>query len=109
MKIMIITSSPNKEGLTAACGNAAENGALEAGVVVERISLNEINVGMCQACGNGWGPCLNNHECQVKDDFQELHSRMAKMDAFVFVTPVYWGDMSESAKAFFDRLRRNEA
>lgn len=55
MKIMIITSSPNREGLTAACGNAAENGALEAGTVVERISLNEINVGMCQACGNGWG------------------------------------------------------
>ena len=109
MKIMIITSSPNREGLTTTCGNAAENGALEAGAVVERISLNEINVGMCQACGNGWGLCLNNHECQVQDDFQKLHRKMSEMDAFVFVTPVYWGEMSESAKAFFDRLRRNEA
>lgn len=109
MKIMIITSSPNKEGLTAACGNAAENGALEAGAEVERISLNEINIGMCQACGNGWGPCLNNHECQVEDDFQKLHGRMTEMDAFIFITPVYWGEMSESAKSFFDRLRRNEA
>ncbi len=108
MKIMIITSSPNKEGLTAACGNAAEAGALEAGAEVERISLNEINVGTCKACGNGWGPCLNNHECQVEDDFQELHSRMSNMDAFVFVTPVYWGEMSESAKTTFDRLRRSE-
>ena len=31
------------------------------------------------------------------------------MDAYIIVTPVYWGDMSESAKAFFDRLRRCEA
>jgi multimeric flavodoxin WrbA len=109
MKIMIITSSPNKEGLTAACGNAAETGAREAGAEVVRVSLNERNIGTCQACGNGWGPCLNNHECQVEDDFQKLHNQMGEMDAFVFVTPVYWGEMSESAKSFFDRLRRSEA
>jgi multimeric flavodoxin WrbA len=32
-----------------------------------------------------------------------------KADALVFVTPVYWGDLSESMKAFTDRLRRCEA
>ncbi|HSR29115.1 MAG TPA: NAD(P)H-dependent oxidoreductase, partial [Anaerolineae bacterium] len=30
-------------------------------------------------------------------------------DALVLVTPVDWGEMSESAKAFADRLRRCEA
>lgn len=109
MKIMVITSSPNKDGLTAACGNSARLGAEEAGADVVRISLNELKVGTCHACRNGWGPCLDNHECQVKDDFQKLHSEMSEMDAFVFITPVYWGEMSESAKAFFDRLRRSEA
>lgn len=34
---------------------------------------------------------------------------MADMDAFIIITPVYWGDMSESAKAFSDRMRRCEA
>lgn len=109
MKIMVFTGSPNKDGLTAACGNAAKAGAEAAGAEVAMVDLNQFKVGNCQACGSGWGPCLNNHQCQVEDDFQGLHHSMAEIDGFVFVTPVYWGDMSESAKAFFDRVRRCEA
>lgn len=109
MKVMIFTSSPNAEGLTAACGNAAKTGAEKAGAETFMVNLNRLNIGQCQACGNGWGPCGTHHECQVKDDFQDLHASLADMDAFVIVTPVYWGEMSESAKAFFDRVRRNEA
>jgi multimeric flavodoxin WrbA len=109
MKVMIITSSPNKDGLTAACGDAARLGAEEAGAEVVMANLNDMSISQCHACGNGWGTCLNATQCQVKDDFQDLHNSLENMDAFVFVTPVYWGDMSESAKAFFDRIRRCEA
>ena len=52
---------------------------------------------------------MPDHECQVEDDFQALHARVCQADACVVVTPVYWGEMSESAKAFMDRLRRCEA
>jgi multimeric flavodoxin WrbA len=45
----------------------------------------------------------------VRDDFQALHQRIIAADGLVIVTPVYWGEMSESAKAFTDRLRRCEA
>ena len=31
---------------------------------------------------------------------------MENFDAYVFVTPVYFHEMSESAKTFFDRLKR---
>jgi multimeric flavodoxin WrbA len=34
---------------------------------------------------------------------------MADMDGFIIINPVYFWDMSESAKVFFDRLRRCEA
>lgn len=109
MKVMILTSSPNSTGLTAACGEAGKAGVLEGGGEASIVSLNKLSLGSCHACGNGWGPCLNEHECQVKDDFQRLHDEMTNADAFILVTPVYWGDMSESAKAFFDRIRRCEA
>ena len=109
MKVMIFTSRPNTDGLTAACGNSAKTGAEEAGAQVVMVNLNRQQIGSCHACGNGWGPCRNEHECQVQDDFQGLHAAMAEIDAFVLVTPVYWGEMSESAKAFFDRVRRCEA
>ena len=34
---------------------------------------------------------------------------MENFDAYVFVTPVYFHEMSESAKTFFDRLKRCDA
>jgi len=64
----------------------------------------------CNQCSNGWGGCREHHECDgINDDFQLLHQQVCNADAYVFVTPVYWGDMSESLKAFTDRLRRCEA
>ena len=38
-----------------------------------------------------------------------MHERFATADAYGLVTPVYYGDLSESVKAFTDRLRRCEA
>lgn len=109
MNVLVIYSSPNEEGLTAACATAAVEGARAAGGQVEAVRLNDLDVGMCQACDNGWGTCRTVHECQVKDGFQALHARICAADALILVTPVYWGEMSESAKALTDRLRRCEA
>lgn len=108
-KIAVITSSPNKDGLTAACGNAAKKGLVGAGAEVDLIDLNAYDLGRCRACGTGYGTCRTEHRCQVQDDFQGLHDRLLAADAYVVVSPVYWGDLSESAKAFLDRVRRCEA
>jgi multimeric flavodoxin WrbA len=109
MDILVISSSPNTDGLTAACAAAAVEGVRQAGAQAEEIRLNDLQVRMCQACDDGWGTCRTAHACQVSDDFQALHARVLEADALVLVTPVYWGEMSESAKAFADRLRRCEA
>ncbi|MGA2641658.1 MAG: NAD(P)H-dependent oxidoreductase [Spirochaetia bacterium] len=58
---------------------------------------------------NGWGTCKDAHRCKVEDGFQKAHQAIVESDALVLVTPVYWGEMSESAKALTDRLRRCEA
>jgi multimeric flavodoxin WrbA len=108
MKAIVFSASPNEDGLTAACIQAAVEGLMAGGVEVEQINLNHQKVGMCQACNRGWGTCRENHSCQVEDDFQALHERTCQADAMVLVTPVYWHEMSESAKAFTDRLRRCE-
>ncbi len=108
VKIMVFTASPNQDGLTAACGAAAQAGAERAGATVKLVDLNRSKVGMCQACGRGYGTCWTDHECQVLDGFQDLHHEILQADCFVMISPVYWGEMSESAKAFFDRLRRCE-
>lgn len=109
MKILIFSASPNTDGLTAACAAAAMNGIIAVGGEAEEVRLNDLDIGACEACNNGWGTCQNDHLCEVLDDFQALHERTLGADALIFVTPVYWGDLSESMKAFTDRLRRCEA
>jgi multimeric flavodoxin WrbA len=109
MNVMVISSSPNNDGLTAACAAAAAEGARLAGGDVDEVRLNELQVSACQVCDRGWGTCLSEHACEKADDFQLIHARVRQADAYVIVTPVYWGEMSESAKALTDRLRRCEA
>lgn len=107
----MLSSSPNTGGLTAACARSAVEaaGGAAPGVDAREIRLNGAGVGLCRACGDGWGPCRTEHRCQVEDGFQPIHRQVVEADALVLVSPVYWGEMSESAKAFTDRLRRCEA
>lgn len=109
MKVLIIEASPNKEGLTGACAAAAQRGAEEGGAIAERVRLNDLDIRLCDACGNGWGQCRTEHRCKQDDAFNALHDRVTAADALVLVTPVYWHEPSESFKAFMDRLRRCEA
>lgn len=110
MQVTVISASPNQQGLTARCAEAAVEGSRAAGAQTEHIRLKELKIASCNQCGNGWGDCRTNHECGgVRDDFQALHRHIVQADALVLVTPVYWGDMSECCKAFTDRLRRCEA
>ncbi len=108
MKILFIQSSPNEDGLTAKTAKAVMEGASAAGASVELVNLNEVIVKPCMACDGGWGKCRREGTCVIDDEFQSLRERIHAADTLVFATPVYWGDLSESAKLFLDRLRRCE-
>jgi multimeric flavodoxin WrbA len=108
MKCLAIQSSPNLDGLTASLASAVLKGYTEAGGEAELVNLNERDIKTCIACENGWGQCRNG-DCILVDDFEAIRGMIREADAFVFATPVYWSDLSESAKSFLDRLRRCEA
>jgi multimeric flavodoxin WrbA len=108
MKIMVITSSPNKEGLTESCGAAAKEGIEKGNGEAIMVRLNDLNILKCKACDEGFGICLESNKCILEDDFEKVHEAMGEVDGYVVVTPVYFHDMSKSAKTFFDRLRRCE-
>ncbi|MFC2095336.1 flavodoxin family protein [Candidatus Bipolaricaulota bacterium] len=109
MKVLVVTSSPNANGLTAACGEAARQGVVDGKSPARVISLNEFNIQRCAVCDNGWGTCRTNHSCKLEDDFAQIQKMFSAAEGYVFVTPVYFGEPSETFKAFFDRLRRCEA
>ncbi len=109
MKIAVIWSSPNKDGLTAEAKNNLIAGISETECEIDEIPLNRMHLESCRACGNGWGTCNKNGTCVLKDDFQNIYQRLVEADGIVFVTAVYWSEMTEQMKLFVDRLRRCEA
>jgi multimeric flavodoxin WrbA len=108
MKILAIQTSPNHNGLTAETAKRVMKGAEEAGLETELINLNNEIIKKCKACDGGWGQCRREGTCILKDDFADIISKILESDALVFSTPVYWWDISESAKTFLDRMRRIE-
>jgi multimeric flavodoxin WrbA len=111
MKIIGIQSSPNTDGLTNTLAKAVLEGAKSKGAETELVHLNQLDIRSCEAHnldGRGWGTCRTERTCIIKDDFQKLRNMINKADALVFSTPVYFGDISESAKNFLDRWRRCE-
>ncbi|NLM36575.1 MAG: flavodoxin family protein [Firmicutes bacterium] len=106
MPVLILSSSPNKNGLTAACVKEAIAGLKQTGNSYKEICLNDFKINSCKACGDGWGSCRTDYRCSINDDFNKIYDQFFRADAFIFITPVYWGDMSESMKSFTDRLRR---
>ena len=117
MKVLILSFSnnivdeesfiPNKKGLTLSCVEVCEDKLKYLGYKVEHICMNKKNISKCLACGaGGWGLCWDEHICVQKDDFNNIYKYMEEFDGFIFITPVYFSEMSESAKTFFDRLKR---
>jgi len=108
MKVIAVQSSANLDGLTSNLAQAVLKGAKAEGGDTELIHLNRLDIKACIACEDGWGKCRKEGVCILEDDLQNLNEKIAKSDALVFATPVYWHDLSESAKIFLDRLRRCE-
>lgn len=109
MKIAVIWSSPNRDGLTNSAAAAMMKGIKAAGAEVKEIWLNNAKLEHCMACKNGWGSCREKGECALKDDFTGIYKELTDADGIVIVSAVYWADMTECLKAFIDRLRRCEA
>jgi len=74
MKIMVMTSSPNKEGLTESCGDAARNGVLKGNGEVISVRLNDLDILKCNAYDQGWGTCFQEDKCKLEDDFEMVRN-----------------------------------
>jgi len=106
MKVVALHGSPNVDGLTASLAEAVLAGAAEAGAATEMIQLTEREIAHCRQCGDGWFKCREEGWCVIEDDFAQVRAAVLGADAWVLVSPVYFGELSECVKAFVDRLRR---
>jgi len=106
---IIITASPNANGLTAACGKAALDGIEKAGGNAELIDISAAKLEPCRICGDGWGTCRDSGKCVIGDILDELQAKIRDSEGVFLITPVYWWQPSERMGYFLNRFRRCEA
>ena len=98
-KIIVITSSPRKNGNSNALAKEFVRGALEAGNTVQTVSIADIKMDFCRGCMT----CNHTLKCVINDDMKDVLETMRTADVIVFATPVYYYSVSGQLKTFFDR------
>ncbi len=102
MNILLINSSPRKEGNTQILLNVFSDTAKELGASVETVQIGNSNIKSCKACG----VCREkkNKKCVINNDcFNEVFEKMTKADAIIFGSPTYFAGMTPELKCLIDR------
>ena len=100
--IVVISSSPRKEGNSDILCDEFIKGAVKSGHKAEKIFLRDKTIHYCTGCG----VCniTNNTECSIKDDMAEILDKMMMADVIVFATPINFYSISGQLKTFIDRM-----
>lgn len=99
MKVLIISSSPRKDGNSDVLCNQFAKGAAAAGHEVEKVNLREKTLSPCRAC---YG-CMKNHVCVIQDDMAEIFPKLVGADVIVLASPVYFYSLCSQMKILIDR------
>ena len=75
-------------------------GALSAGNDVEKISLAGKEIHFCKGCF----ACQKIGRCVIKDDVNDILSKVLEADVICWATPIYYYEMSGQMKTLIDRL-----
>lgn len=104
-KIVIIKTSPHRNGNSDILADYFKKGAEESGNSVEEIRLADYKINYCMGCygTSSSKACTNTGTCWQNDDMQKLIPVIQNADVLVFATPVYFYSLSGQMKVFLDR------
>lgn len=99
-KVLVIMTSLRAKSNSDRLADEMIRGAKDAGHEVEHISLKNKQIGFCRGCF----ACQKTEKCVIKDDAVEIAEKVKEADTLVFVTPIYYYEMSGQMKTLLDRL-----
>ncbi len=99
--ILLISSSPRKQGNSDILCDAFVRGAAAAGHHAEKIRLSDKKINYCTGCCSCVG---GKGRCVQRDDMPEIHEKLLAADVLVLASPVYFRTFNGQMKTFIDRL-----
>ena len=103
-KIMIIDGGPRKNMNTAAMVQAFAEGAREGGAEVKVVRLYDIDYKGCRSCMACQLKDKRVPSCRFKDGLTDILAECAEADGLVLASPIYYGEVTAMARAFWERL-----
>lgn len=101
-KVIVVLSSPRKEGYSTYLAKNAIEYLLKRGIEVEVLNLYKMNIKACTACNK----CKKNNGefCVLKDDMREIYQKVADSYGLILAGPIYWFTINAKMKLFIDRF-----
>jgi multimeric flavodoxin WrbA len=100
-KVIGLLGSPLSDGNTAKLLDRALKGAEDAGCVVEKILVTNLDF---QACDEMLF-CKDHDTCIIDDDMQQLYPKFKEMDGLIIATPVMTMGIPGKLKSMMDRFQ----
>lgn len=100
MKIVVITGSPHRDGTSALMAREFIEGANKSGHEIYRFDAAFKKVHPCIGCDKcecGKNPCV------FQDDMEELYCKLQEADVVVYISPLYYHNISAQLKTVIDR------
>jgi len=102
VKALVLSSSPRRNGNSAALAGAVRDGLIEAGHDVPFYCVDDFLSALLRDCRQCRKP---DGECAIDDGFRSVFlEAYVPAHGFIAATPVYWYGASAQLKAFFDRM-----
>ena len=98
-RILVISTSPRRNGNSAILAEEFARGATDAGHAVELVSLHDKNIAFCRGCLS----CVKTLRCVQRDDAAEIVASLKEAEVVAFATPVYYYEMCGQMKTLLDR------
>ncbi len=100
-KVIGLLGSPLSDGNTAKLLDRALKGAEDAGCVVEKILVTNLDF---QACEEMFF-CKDHDTCIIDDDMQQIYPKFKEMDGLIIATPVMTMGIPGKLKSMMDRFQ----
>ena len=100
MKVVVITGSPHRDGTSALMARKFVEGANKSGHEVYKFDAAFKKVHPCIGCDKcecGKNPCV------FQDDMKELYCKLQEADVVVYISPLYYHNISAQLKTVLDR------
>ena len=97
-KVLVIASSPRRNGNSEMLADKFIAGAIDAGHSVEKVTLAGKKIGFCTACY-----ACHAGACPQNDEAAAIIQKMLDSEVIVLATPVYFYTMCAQLKALIDR------